>query len=80
MNRAFNSLKTFYHKLGSSPWFYRISEITIPYVALFSFLFLSIGIVWGVFFLQQTLNKEMFTELSICMCLRPQYLNLFITP
>ena len=50
MNRAFNSLKTFYHKLGSSPWFYRISEITIPYVALFSFLFLSIGIVWGVFF------------------------------
>ena len=50
MNRVFNSLKTFYHKLGSSPWFYRISEITIPYVALFSFLFLSIGIVWGVFF------------------------------
>ena len=50
MNRAFNNLKTFYHKLGSSPWFYRISEITIPYVALFSFLFLSIGIVWGVFF------------------------------
>ena len=50
MNRTFNSLKTFYHKLGSSPWFYRISGITIPYVALFSFLFLSIGIVWGVFF------------------------------
>ena len=50
MNRAFNSLKTFYHKLGTSPWFYRISEITIPYVALFSFLFLSIGILWGVFF------------------------------
>ena len=50
MNRTFNSLKTFYHKLGSSPWFYRISEITIPYVALFSFLFLSIGIIWGVFF------------------------------
>ena len=50
MNRTFNRLKTFYHKLGSSPWFYRISEITIPYVALFSFLFLSIGIVWGVFF------------------------------
>ncbi len=50
MNRAFNNLKTFYHKLGSSPWFYRISGITIPYVALFSFLFLTIGIVWGVFF------------------------------
>ena len=50
MNRIFNNLKTFYHKLGSSPWFYRISGITVPYVALFSFLFLSIGIVWGVFF------------------------------
>lgn len=41
---------TFFHKLGSPKWFYEISSKLLPWVAVFSVLMLSVGLVWGLVF------------------------------
>jgi heme exporter protein C len=50
MNKLFNSINSFYHKLGSFPWFYKISSISIPYVFVLAFIFLIIGLGWGILY------------------------------
>ena len=46
----FQALKNFYHKLGSFPWFYRISGKVIPFVGFFSVSLIVISSIWGLFF------------------------------
>ena len=46
----FQALKNFYHKLGSFPWFYKISGKVIPIVGFFSILLIVISSIWGLFF------------------------------
>ncbi|MBV12826.1 MAG: heme ABC transporter permease [Flavobacteriaceae bacterium] len=43
-------MNSFYHKLGSFPWFYKISSISIPYVFVLAFIFLIIGLGWGILY------------------------------
>ena len=50
MNKLFNSINSFYHKLGSFPWFYKISSISIPYVFVLAFIFLIVGLGWGILY------------------------------
>jgi heme exporter protein C len=50
MNKLFISINSFYHKLGSFPWFYKISSISIPYVFVLAFIFLIIGLGWGILY------------------------------
>ena len=40
----------FYHKLGSYPWFYKISSISIPYVFFLSIFLTTLGLVWGILY------------------------------
>ena len=46
----FQALKNFYHKLGSYPWFYKISGKVIPFVGFLSITLIVISSVWGLFF------------------------------
>ena len=46
----FQTLKNFYHKLGSYPWFYKISGRVIPFVGVLSISLIVISSVWGLFF------------------------------
>ena len=46
----FQALKNFYHKLGSYPWFYKISGKVIPFVGFFSISLIVISSIWGLFF------------------------------
>ena len=46
----FQTLKNFYHKLGSYPWFYKISGKVIPFVGIFSISLIVISSIWGLFF------------------------------
>ena len=50
MNKLFKSINSFYHKLGSFPWFYKISSISIPYVFVLAFIFLIVGLGWGILY------------------------------
>ena len=50
MNKLFNSINSFYHKLGSFPWFYKISSNSIPYVFVLAFIFLIVGLGWGILY------------------------------
>ncbi len=43
-------LKQLYHKLGSPRWFYQISGLWLPWLAVISIILISIGIVWGLAF------------------------------
>ena len=46
----FQALKNFYHKLGSFPWFYKISGKVIPFVGFSSISLIVISSIWGLFF------------------------------
>ena len=46
----FQILKNFYHKLGSYPWFYKISGQVIPFVGVLSISLIVISSIWGLFF------------------------------
>ena len=46
----FQALKNFYHKLGSYPWFYKISGKVIPFVGVLSISLIIISSIWGLFF------------------------------
>jgi heme exporter protein C len=50
MSKILKKFITFYHKLGSNPWFYKFSGIAIPYVAFISLILLFIGLGWGIFY------------------------------
>tara|TARA_B100001063_G_scaffold217431_1_gene220097 strand:+ start:1738 stop:2484 length:747 start_codon:yes stop_codon:yes gene_type:complete len=50
MSKILKKFITFYHKLGSYPWFYKFSGIAIPYVAFISLILLLIGLGWGIFY------------------------------
>lgn len=41
---------SFFHKLGSPRWFYRISGQWLPWLALLAAVMLSVGCVWGLFY------------------------------
>ena len=46
----FQALKNFYHKLGSYPWFYKISGKIIPYAGVASISLILISAYWGLFY------------------------------
>ena len=46
----FQTLKNFYHKLGSFPWFYKISGKVIPFAGVLSISLIVISSIWGLFF------------------------------
>ena len=46
----FQTLKNFYHKLGSFPWFYKISGKIIPFAGVLSISLIVISSIWGLFF------------------------------
>ena len=46
----FQALKNFYHKLGSYPWFYKISGKVIPFAGVLSISLIIISSIWGLFF------------------------------
>ncbi len=39
-----------FHKLGSPRWFYRISDLCLPWLTVAGLLFLVVGVVWGLLF------------------------------
>lgn len=45
-----NWLKTFYHRLGSPRWYYQITGKWLPWLAIFSLVFLGVGLVLGLAF------------------------------
>ena len=46
----FQALKNFYHKLGSYPWFYKISGKIIPFAGVASISLILISASWGLFY------------------------------
>ena len=50
MNNTLSSIKSFYHKLGSFPWFYKISGKFIPVAFILGFSIFFLGIIWGIYF------------------------------
>ena len=46
----FQALKNFYHKLGSYPWFYKISGKIIPFAGVTSISLILISAYWGLFY------------------------------
>tara|TARA_B100000214_G_C23883292_1_gene588299 strand:+ start:218 stop:967 length:750 start_codon:yes stop_codon:yes gene_type:complete len=46
----YKAIKNFYHKLGSYPWFYKISGKIIPVVGILSIVIIFVSSAWGLFF------------------------------
>ena len=49
MNKVWHVLKRWFIEMGSPPLFYRWSSNIVPWLGVFAFLVLSIGLYWGLF-------------------------------
>ncbi len=68
---VWQTIKRWYHMLGSPRYFYRFSSALLPWLTPIALLVFTVGIVWGLAFAPVIISRATVTGSSLFMCLRP---------